>query len=174
MKKFSLLMLALVWATVTSAQGVYSHVTKIDKFNDVVWSKDIKTLITQTDTTFVIETKGSKPETYYCFDVPLLALHFGSRDSVVNLVNNVWGYETQYVALTIDELIECYYIYEELENNTSGDISLWIDKLKKMWEGPSPIITCRTISSTRYSFNYDTDCLWIEFSDGSRIIYSKK
>lgn len=52
-----------------SAQGIYTSVHKYDKFDDVVWEKEIKTLVTKTDSTIIIETKGTKPVEYYILEV---------------------------------------------------------------------------------------------------------
>ena len=52
-------------------------------------------------------------------------------------------------------------------NILSGIVMLRkIDKL--------PTITVRTISKYRFTYEYDTDLVWIRFEDGSRIIYSKR
>ena len=61
MKKLIFSICFVLTSIVVNAQGIYTKVTKYDKFDDVEWEKTIKTLITKTDTTFVIETKGSKP-----------------------------------------------------------------------------------------------------------------
>ena len=162
-----------------NAQGIYTKVTKYDKFDDIVWSKDVKTLITKTDTTFVFETKGQKPETYRYVDAPLMAIHVGSRDSLANLVGDVWGYESQYFAIT-------NIIREEVIAETQKQISdmnytqsteeeantlLAINLLKRIDE--LPVITTRTISKFHFTYKYDTDYVWINFKDGSRIVYSK-
>ena len=99
-----------------NAQGIYTKVTKFDKFDDIVWSKDVKTLITQTDTTFVFETKGQEPETYRYVDAPLMAIHEGRRDSLANIVADIWGYESQYIAIT-------NIIREEVRAETQKQIS---------------------------------------------------
>lgn len=179
MKRTVWLFCFLVIALGINAQGIYTKVTKYDKFDDVVWSKNVKTLITQTDTTFVFETKGQKPETYYYVDVPLMAIHEGRRDSLANLVADIWGYESQYFAVTNK-------IREEVRSETQNQITdmndtqltdedtdflLAVNLLKRIDE--LPIITTRTISKYSFSYEYDTDYVWINFKDGSRIVYSK-
>ena len=99
MKKFITASLIAFWALAMSAQAVqsiYTKVRKYDKFDDVVYEKTIKTLVTKTDDKIVFETKGRKSVEYYYFDNDLFALHDGSRDSVVNLVNGIYGYEDRY------------------------------------------------------------------------------
>lgn len=162
-----------------NAQGIYTKVTKFDKFDDIEWSKDVKTLITQTDTTFVIETKGQKPETYYYVDAPLMAIHEGRRDSLANLVADIWGYESQYFAITniIREKVraETEKQISEMNDTQSTDdeinMLLAINLLKRIDE--LPVITTRTISKYRFTYEYSTDYVWIKFKDGSRIVYSK-
>ncbi len=169
----------LVVAICINAQGIYTKVMKYDKFDDVVWSKNVKTLITQTDTTFVFETKGLKPETYFYVDAPLMAIHDGRRDSLANLVADIWGYESQYFAITniIREEVraETQKRISEMNDTESTDeeinMLLAINLLKRIDE--LPVITTRTISKYRFTYEYDTDYVWIKFKDGSRIVYSK-
>lgn len=179
MKRTVWLFCFLVVALCINAQGIYTKVMKYDKFDDVVWSKNVKTLITQTDTTFVFETKGQKPETYRYVDMPLMAIHVGSRDSLENLVADIWGYESQYFAITNN-------IREEVRTETEKQISdmndtqltdeetnvlLAANLIKRIDE--LPVITTRTISKYHFTYEYDTDYVWIKFKDGSRLVYSK-
>lgn len=180
MKKLIFSICFVLTSIVVNAQGIYTKVTKYDKFDDVEWEKTIKTLITKTDTTFVIETKGSKPKTYWYIDSPLFSAHEGSRDSLSNIVADVWGYESQYIVITeetieevrseVQELIKYMpdsLVVNEKTNTLYGIVMLrMIDKL--------PTITVRTISKYRFTYEYDTDLVWIRFEDGSRIIYSKR
>ena len=162
-----------------NAQGIYTKVTKYDKFDDIVWSKDVKTLITQTDSTFVFETKGQKPETYRYVDSPLMAIHVGSRDSLANLVADIWGYESQYFAITNiireEVLAETKKQISDMNDTQSTDeeasMLLAMNFLERIDD--LPIITTRTISKFRFSYEYETDYVWINFKDGTRIVYSK-
>lgn len=45
MKKFITISLIAFWALAMSAQGIYTRVKKYDKFDDVIYEKTIKTLI---------------------------------------------------------------------------------------------------------------------------------
>ena len=180
MKKIVLILVNVMFTFVVNAQGIYTKVTKYDKFDDIEWTKEIKTLITKTDSTFVIETKGSKPETYRYSDSPLLAIHDGRRDSLSNIVADVWGYESQYVAITekaiedvrnavaeqIKDLPDSLVSETKIQILSGLELLKIIDKL--------PTITLRTISKYSFDFEYDTDLVWIKFEDGSRIIYSKR
>lgn len=46
MKKFLFISMLFVLTIASSAQGVYTKKTKYDKFDDVVWTQNVKTLIT--------------------------------------------------------------------------------------------------------------------------------
>ena len=164
-------------AVLANAQGIYTNVTKYDKFDDVEWTKKIKTLITKNDNTIVIETKGQKPVTYNYIDNGLMAMHSGDRDSLVNLIADVWGYESQYFAISEDLVNDVYKEIDELPDSLritdpeAKKAALGLVLLSK--SDKMPVITFRTISKSKYRFMYDTDLVWIKFEDGSRIIYTK-
>ena len=173
---FTLMILSL--SSYAQSKSIYTRVTKYDKFDDIEWTKEIKTIITQTDTTFVFETKGSKPETYTYVDNPFWVMHSGSRDSLVNLVANVWGYESQYVAMSeqlkeelaaeaADMIKDLPDSLDEVDINLRVGLLVW-SKLDKL-----PKITVRKISRYSHRYEYDGEYIWIKFEDGSRIIYSK-
>lgn len=100
MRKVAIITLLALLSMVVNAQGIYTKVTKYDKFDDVEWEKNIKTLISKSDSTIVIETKGSKPEEYRYKDIFPFAEHDGNRNKLVNIVADVWGYESQYIVFS--------------------------------------------------------------------------
>lgn len=180
MKKFITTSLIAFWALAMSAQGIYTRVKKYDKFDDVIYEKTIKTLVTKTYDKIIFETKGSKPVEYYYEEDSWFADHIGSRDSVVNLVNDVYGYEDCYNVFPKDTIDVVEKIVSEKAKNTPDSL-LTYDRIAAMqkWElfrriHNAPEVVFRTISKTSYSFMYDTDYVWIRFKDGSRIIYSKR
>ena len=89
MKKFLFLILTVLVTVAADAQ-IFTQKEIRDKFDDVVLERDIKTLIAKNDTTFIIEEKGKEPVTY-----KILFEHesMGSKDNIVQLVGNVYGYE---------------------------------------------------------------------------------
>lgn len=89
MKKFLILILATLVTVVADAQ-IFTHKMIKDKFEDVVSECEIKTLITKNDTTFVIEEKGNEPVTYKILSE---IESKGSKDNIIQLVGNVYGYE---------------------------------------------------------------------------------
>lgn len=180
MKKFLCLFFFVLSALTVCAQGIYTKAIKYDKFDDVVWEKNIKTLITKTYNKIIIETKGQKPVEYGYYDNDLFAIHSGSRDSVVNLVNNVYGYEDMYDLFPKDSLdIMRNKVREACKNLPDSLVDADFIDANIKWElirlsENTPTIVFRSISSNRFSFYYDTDLVWVRFRDGSRIIYSKR
>ncbi len=174
MKKLLSLLLVMMCALGMNAQGIYTKVTKYDKFDDVVWKRQIKTLITQTDTTFVVETKGSKPETYYYTDNFLMADHIGRRDSLANLVADLWGYEDVYTVYTENLRKE---ISSKIKNvpdtmTPTNKVNYVFEEVRKILKR-CPKIVIRNISKYSFSYEYKTDLFWIKFNDGTRLIYEK-
>lgn len=180
MKKFITTSLIAFWALAMSAQGIYTRVKKYDKFDDVIYEKTIKTLITKTDDKIIFETKGSKPVEYYYSENSWFADHIGSRESVVNLVNDVYGYEDRYNVFPKDTIDVVKKIVSEKAKNTPDSLLTDYDiATMHNWElfcriQNVPEVVFRTTSKNSYIFMYDTDLVWIKFKDGSRIIYSKR
>lgn len=178
MKKILLSSLFFLIAFVANAQGIYTKVKKYDKFDDVVWEKDVKTIINKGLSKITIETKGTKPVEYIYYDT--ISLHDGRRDSLSNLIGDVYGYEEWYSIFpktlwdkARDEALEeCKELPDTLI--TESIIESFVKKtlLSKIVDAPT--IVFRTISKYKYVFEYDTDLVWIRFRDGSRIIYSKR
>lgn len=179
MKRKILFALFCIFTVTCNAQGIYRTVMKYDKFDDVVWKKDVKTLITKTDTTFVVETKGQKPIEYYYTDNFMRASHIGSKDSLVNLTQDVWGFEDEYLVLTIKDIKELKdYAQEQVKD--LPDSLVFEEKIQmlvglKMMKDYKkyPRITIRTISRYAHYYEYERELFWIKFNDGSRIIYVK-
>lgn len=180
MSRISCIIVFLSMCFCVNAQGIYTKVMKLDKFDDVVSEKIVKTLITKTDSTFIVETKGQKPIEYRYFDFPLFAIHNGGRDSLVNLVEDVYGFEDKYIAITEEARKKIHderektikNIPDSLELEERANMLMATDFLSTM--DKLPTITVRTISKYRYIYEYDTDLFWIRFEDGSRLIYSKR
>ena len=183
-----IVLLALLFVTMIShAQEIYTKITKYDKFDDVVSEKVIKTILTKTDSTFIIETKGKKPIVYRFIETPGLAFHIGRKDSLVNLVADVYGFQDNYELITeelYNEVIaEVREKQQKLAQNESIDSLLQTDSLfQKIYKlslyciilsKKTPTLTIRTISKYKYLYEYKTDLFWIRFKDGSRIIYTK-
>lgn len=177
--KFAFTLLLLFVAVFGSAQEqrLYNCAMKLDKFDDVVWKKQIKTLILKTDTTFIIETKGQKPVEYWYLDQIYWSARNGSQDSIVNITNDVYGYEVQYYAYTKEIKEEA--LKEAIEEaKEKADPAKMEDYIKLLTEykiaekfDELPTLTHRVISKYRYMYEYDKDMFWVSFPDGSRTVY---
>lgn len=174
-----LLVMCLCVCNAIFAQGVYSRTVKYDKFEDVISNVTEKTLIKKTDSCFVIETKGQQPEYFFYIDVETLAFHNESKDDVLNLVNNVYGYEDIYVYMKKEDILA---VYLEIEKELSGldstqkqeQFEALLGKKMDSLIDSRPKATYRTLSKYQFVFEYDTDYFWIKYPDGSKTVYSKK
>lgn len=176
MKKLIAVTIVLMCALTASAQGIYTSIDKYDKFDDVVWTKQIKTIISKSYSTIVVETKGQKPTEYEYLNEPLFVTQTGSREKLVNLVNDIYGYESSYCLFpkgTIEKTYET--IKSEIPDSLATEEMIDVKvKLKLMvLMDDMPTITFRTVSYSQYSFEYETELAWIRFTDGSRVIYRK-
>lgn len=69
---------------------IFTHIMKQDKFEDIIWEKEIKTLAHIADGTITIETKGQAPLIYIIEEITSIR---GSKEEPINLINDLWGYE---------------------------------------------------------------------------------
>lgn len=148
------------------AQGIYTKFEHYDKFDEVIASKDVKTIIARTDSTFIFETRGEEPVVYAC----TLLLEEGSEEEPANITSDLYGIDRLYVALTPQLVFETAAALNITDLDGINDqMESYLEELKKR----APIITWRTVSKYRYTYEYRTDLIWIRFPDGSRYIYSK-
>ena len=149
MKRISLLF-AFVFITLFAKGQVYSKIQKLDKFEDVIDEQNVKTLFSLESSLITVETKGQKPK-YYSI---IKQEENGRADSVVNLVNDVYGYQT------------VYYCRELVIND---DKSASMDLYKIL------VIIHRTVT-TQYTQTYKTDLWWIYDDDSitSRTVYKNE
>ena len=152
-------------------QSIYQVIYYFDKFDDVLKVDNRKTLITITDSTFVIEEKGKEPIIYYILDI---VSSTGSQDNIVNLTGNVYGYQKTWCVISQNMLSKYYQSYE----NCIIDMSeANIEAMTKFWI----FATVRTIT-TRYTGEYINEFFWLmdEINDDklgknvNRIVYMKK
>lgn len=171
MKKYLFTLFISLIGLSSSAQ-IYKSIKYFDKFDDVVKTDHRKTLITKTDSTFIVEEKGKNPIVYYILNVVFDGTK-GSKDEIVNLINNVYGYQETWCVVRYDMLEKYrearynYYVDDSKEN---------MEKLQKFWL----FIVHRTIT-TQYAGTFLDELFWIqdELSDGklgkdvNRIIYMR-
>lgn len=90
---FNIFALRLSMVLKADAQ-IYKYKEVLDKFDDTLLIKELKTLVTQTDSTFIIEEKGSVPTEYVILTSGPL---YGSANNIVNLVDDIYGYDEGWI-----------------------------------------------------------------------------
>ena len=169
MKKLNVLLLILMMS-LTSYGQIYSVKGYLDKFDDIIKSKTIKTLITKTDSTFIFEEKGLKPVEYYILFY-LDAGSVGDKDNLVDLTGKgVYGYQDCWVVIKMKDKDDYSELYEKV-------IRKEIEK--EELEKYILYIIHRTVSRYSFEFEYDSDYFWIENEkndnklgkDVNRIVY---
>lgn len=174
-KLISLLTFLLLFATYSSAQSIFTRIIKYDKFDDVVSDRTVKTLITRTEKTFIVETKGEEPIVYMHLDNLLAPEHIGRRDSIVNLVDNVYGYESRYTVFTEKEAEEIVKEETDKYNKETAEYPVEyyaaLSIASKGEAGELPVITIRTVSEYDFVFEFKRELFWIRYPDGTRTIY---
>lgn len=168
MRKIILLFLAF-FSLAINAQ-IYTHKRVLDKFDDAVFDKDVKTLIQKTDSTFIIEEKGHTPVIYRIINYAGYN-SMGDKDNIVNLVDNVYGYQASWYCVSetdypnyIKDYAAC--VIEQDETRRKAAIANMVEKY-------GYIIVDRVIT-TQYSKQYTAELLWVQKGDNNgRTIYSK-
>lgn len=169
MKKFLILILTTLVFAVADAQ-IFTQKTIRDKFDDVVSKREIKTLITKNDTAIIIEEKGKESVTFKILNVVGFD---GSKDNIVQLVGNVYGYEECWCVI-LEKDIEDYFLdYIAMLNET--DDSKRHDLISKLIEKYSYYITHRVVID-KYGTELDCEFYWIQKAsfngNNERTIYS--
>ena len=125
-----------------------------------------------TDSTFVIEEKGKQPIIYRILNV-VDAGTCGSKDNIVNLVDDVYGYETSWCLVKEDMIgkySEAYFNYVVTPSNDNMNI------LKSFW-----IFAVNRVITTQYTGSFLGECFWLkdELNNDrlgkniNRIVYSR-
>lgn len=169
MKKFLILILTTLVFAVADAQ-IFTQKTIRDKFDDVVSKREIKTLITKNDTAFIIEEKGKEPVTFKILN----ELEFkGSKDNIVQLVGNVYGYE-EYWCVILEKDVKDYFLDMSALSNEEDD-SKRHDLISKLVEKYCNFITHRVVTD-EYGTELDCEFYWIQKAsfngNNERTIYS--
>lgn len=170
MKKFLILILTTLVFAVADAQ-IFTQKTIRDKFDDVVSKREIKTLITKNDTAIIIEEKGKKSVTYLILSE---IKSMGSKDNIVQLVGNVYGYEKQWVVI-LEKDVKDYFLDISTLSNEEDD-SKRNDLRSKLIEKYYYFITHRVVTD-EYGTELDCEFYWIQKAsfngNNERTIYSK-
>lgn len=168
MKKILFLSLCFILASTISAysQGskLYTHYQHIDKYDDLIApAKDMKTIITKTDSTFVIESKGLEPKTFHILR-EVEEFSVGDKNNVVNIIDNIYGYQEVWLAVKdecVDEASKMLY-----------DLFFGWDRTNE-WQKYVHTIVHRVVIS-QYTGAFEAELFWITDNDGSRQIYGRK
>ena len=170
MKKFLILILTTLVFAVADAQ-IFTQKKIRDKFDDVVSKREIKTLITKNDTAIIIEEKGKKSVTYLILSE---IESMGSKDNIVQLVGNVYGYEKEWVVI-LEKDVKDYFMDISALSNEEDD-SKRHDLISKLVEKYCYFITHRVVTD-EYGLQFLFEHYWIEKAsfngDNERTIYSK-
>lgn len=170
MKKFLILILTALVTVAADAQNFTQKEIR-DKFDDVVSKREIKTLITKNDTAIIIEEKGKKSVTYLILSE---IVSMGSKDNIVQLVGNVYGYEKQWVVI-LEKDVKDYFLDISTLSNEEDD-SKRNDLRSKLIEKYYYLITHRVVTD-KYGLQFLSERYWIEKAsfngDNERTIYSK-
>ena len=170
MKKYLITLLLCLGALAANAQ-IFTSIKYLDKFDDVIKSEQRKTLIIKTDSTITIEEKGKAPVIYYIIGDEDKT---GSKDDVVNLVDDVYGYESKWAVVREDLLQEFKdALYKAAFDDTPENKDSWYKLVFVAYH--------RTIT-TQYTGRYETEYFWIEDAaygkrlggDIHRIVYIMK
>ena len=93
MRQFLVSILLVIVSVGANAQNpIYSKITYLDKFDDVIKTEQRKAIITISNHDITIEEKGKQPVVYVIIDVQ----NNGSKEKPINIVNNLYGYESSY------------------------------------------------------------------------------
>lgn len=185
MKKLFIILI-LSFVTFFLDAQVYTSIKYLDKFDDEIKVENIKTIVEKTDSTFIVETKGKKPVTYYILNV---LEYTGDKDNVVNLVANVYGYQTCWCVVRGDVIDEYRTAHDhvfwralEIAANDELDVEEKLQqqhneflKLEKYY-----LFIIHRVITTQYSHEYKSEYFWVQDEtntklgkDINRIIYIK-
>lgn len=168
MKRIILLFLMVI-ALSANAQ-IFTHKRVLDKFDDVILDKDQKTLIEKTDSTFIVEEKGKEPVTYVILNFAEYN-SMGDKDNIVNLVENVYGYQECWSVILASDAEEYFKVY--LSCIAETDETKRLKDIEKMVDKYCYYITRRVVT-TQYTHQYLSEHVWIQKGDkNGRTIYSK-
>ena len=166
MKKFLILILTTLVFAVADAQ-IFTYKMIKDKFDDIVLEREIKTFVIKNDTAFIIEEKGNKPVTFKILN----ELEFkGSKDNIVQLVGNVYGYEENWCVILEKDIKDYFLDYFAMLNE--ADVSKRHSLISKLIEKYCNYITHRVVTD-KYGLQFRSEHYWIQNGNNERIIYSK-
>lgn len=166
MKRIISIFLFSCCAILTNAQ-VYNYKKVYDKFDDIVSQNQQKTLVQWTTIDSIsapilsIEEKGKEPIYLICF---VNSEHkLGDKEDLTTFASDVYGFQTSWKVIELNAFKK--WLNTESEEEKENIITNFCYE-----------VVHRVISSTRFSFNYETEVLCIQhiFDNENRIIYTKE
>lgn len=170
MKKIIFIFALFVSTALGANAQIYTHKRVLDKFDDTLLDKDIKTLVEKTDSTFIIEEKGSAPVVYTILNFAAYN-SMGDKDNIVNLVDDIYGYQECWCVVPekdaenyYNDYFACFLEKDESKRN---------DMLRKLVYKYSYYIVHRVIT-TQYAHVYKAEYFWIQKGEkNGRTVYFK-
>lgn len=163
MKKLILFLSMFSCVFVINAQ-IYSNKMVLDKFDDIISNQQIKTLVQWITVDSIpvpvlsIQEKGKTPTLYVRFDNS--EQHLGNEENLTTFASDIYGFQTSWLVIELNAFKKAIKTNSEEEKEYIRNNFVFK-------------VVHRTISLTKFSFNYDTQLFWIQpaFKDDYRILY---
>lgn len=127
MKRFLIICILACVSIISNAQPSLIFTRKIifDKFEDVVFDENIKTLVTIYSDAIFIEEKGNYPVELKVGDIVDIR---GDKDNIVRLYNNVYGYQVVRLCYTDNgTFLLTYRVVADKYSKTVTDEIVWVE-----------------------------------------------
>lgn len=127
MKRFLIICILACVSIVSNAQPSLIFTRKIifDKFEDVVFDENIKTLVTIYSDAIFIEEKGNYPVELKVGDI---VDSRGDKDNIVKLYDNIYGYQVVCLCYTDDgTFLLTYRVVFDKYSKTATDEIVWVE-----------------------------------------------
>lgn len=127
MKKFLIICILACVSIISNAQPSLIFTRKIifDKFDDVVFDENIKTLVTIYSDAIFIEEKGDYPVELKVGDIVDVK---GDKDNIVKLYDNIYGYQAICLCYTDNgTFLLTYRVVADKYSRTVTDEMVWVE-----------------------------------------------
>lgn len=127
MKRFLIICILACVSIISNAQPSLIFTRKIifDKFEDVVFDENIKTLVTIYSDAIFIEEKGDYPVKLKVGDIVDVK---GDKDNIVKLYDNIYGYQAVCLCYTDNgTFLLTYRIVVDKYSRTVTDEMVWVE-----------------------------------------------
>lgn len=160
----------LVVITMSINAQIFTQKTVIDKFDDVEFTKELKSIIDKSDSTIVLEEKGGNKAIFVILN-PLEINCAGRADSIVNIVGNVYGYQECWSTVLAEDASE--YMQQYIKCIFEEDKEESDKKIKSLIMDYCYYVTHRVVVS-KYTHTLESEYYWISKADrDGRVVYSK-